>query len=188
MKRAEPGFFSRENNRHFGTKKVYKYGNFIVLKNVKHWPSHTWGPGQMVTSFVIYEFVKTADSPQGLLLHRQSTNQLYKAKAMIKRRDFRPWNEQVADDYRLGMLGLGEAEDFDLKDLDPIDPWKFMCALRTPSFIEIQVFFQGDYVASAEFRKRSGKFEPREAGQVTAGYAKQNLVLKIKSGDARAAQ
>jgi hypothetical protein len=105
IKAAEPGFFNRENTRFFGTKKVYKYGNSLVLKNVRRVHGH-FGQMNTWTSYVIYEFTKTDNSPQGVVLHRQSTNELYKAKAMIKRRDFRPWNEQVADDYRLGMLGI----------------------------------------------------------------------------------
>jgi hypothetical protein len=35
MKEAEPGFFSWANKRWFGTKKIYHYGRFLVLKNVR---------------------------------------------------------------------------------------------------------------------------------------------------------
>lgn len=101
MKRAEPGFFDRSNTRFFGTKKIYKYGNFIVLKNVRRMPGW-FGGTTLSTSYVIYEFVHTPDNPQGFLLHRQSTNELAKAKSMIKRRDFREWREQLAD-YGTGV-------------------------------------------------------------------------------------
>ena len=101
MKAAEPEFFSRKNNKWFGTKKIYKYGNYLVLKNVRRTHGH-FGEMSTWTQYVIYEFVKTEQTPQGLMLHRQSANSLENAKSMIKRKDFREWREQLAD-YGTGV-------------------------------------------------------------------------------------
>lgn len=123
MMAAEPEFFSRSNNRFFGTKHKYKYGNFLVLRNQRRTHGRNiFGGPSTTSSYVIYEFVRTHDRPEGLLLHRQSTGNLKRAKSMIKRRDFRPWREQVIDDPSLAGLGIWESaedeDDFDMKDLD----------------------------------------------------------------------
>lgn len=84
IKAAEPGFFDRPTMRWHGTKKIYKYkGNYLVLKNVKI--SHR-GFGQMETlrSWPIYQFVKTQESPDGILLYKGEGDDLEDAKAMIK--------------------------------------------------------------------------------------------------------
>ena len=94
IKAAEPEFFSRQNNRFFGTKNRYKYGNFIVLHNVKRTGEYFFGTGGF-DYYAIYEFIHPHDRPEGLLLHRGSTRELSDAKQMIKTRDFRSKRERL---------------------------------------------------------------------------------------------
>lgn len=94
IKSIEPDFFNRENTRFFGTKKIYKYGNFLVLKNRRKSHGH-FGNISYHTSYVIYEFIFTHDHPKGLLLHRGSSSDLQDAKLMIKTKDFRSRRERL---------------------------------------------------------------------------------------------
>ena len=110
MMAAEPNFFDKKTNKLFGTKKRYKYGNCLVLKNVSSLHGHLGGTGTY-TRYVIYEFIRTENSPKGVMLYRQIASSLWRAKQMIKRKDWRPWGEQVADDYRLGLRDLDETRE-----------------------------------------------------------------------------
>jgi hypothetical protein len=108
IKAIEPLFFNRKTMRFHGTKKIHKYGNFLVLHNVKFMGGHAFGVGNWtLDQYVIYEFTRTSNTPQGLLLHKGSTKELSDAKQMIKSKDFRS---------RRQRLGLPEAEE-DFKEL-----------------------------------------------------------------------
>jgi len=94
IKAAEPLFFNRRATRFHGTKKIYKYGNFIVVYN--HKVHHLgWGQKSTVDEYVIYEFKVTPDSPDGVLVKRGDTTELADAKKMIKSRDFRSWRQRI---------------------------------------------------------------------------------------------
>jgi hypothetical protein len=123
IKAAEPAFFDRKTMRFHGTRKVYKYkGNYIVLHNVKRMGGHAFGAGDWtLDDHVVYQFVKTKDSPDGVLLYKGSSRFLDTAKRMIKTGDF------VHPLERLMGRPLPEAEeedDFEAKDawLTPDDP------------------------------------------------------------------
>lgn len=107
IKAAEPEFFSRKTNKFFGTKKIYQYGHFLVLKNRRKRMGH-FGNIDYHTSFEIYEFLKTNDTPQGLLLHRGSAGDLPSAKEMIKLKDYRSRYERARD--MLAQAGKPVAE------------------------------------------------------------------------------
>lgn len=100
IKAAEPEFFNRENTKFFGTKKIYHYGDYIVTKNRRKRMSSVifGGAPAYTTNFVIYRFTRTAQNPQGILLHKGEANNLRDAKAMIKTQDFRPKRERLADE------------------------------------------------------------------------------------------
>jgi hypothetical protein len=104
MKAAEPNFFSRETNRFFGTKKLYQYGSYLVVKNKRRMPGYFGGTVDS-TKFIIYRFMRTENSPQGVIMYQQEAPDLQTAKAMIKAQDFRPWREQFR-----ARLGLPESE------------------------------------------------------------------------------
>lgn len=119
IKAAEPGFFSRENNKFFGTKKVYHYGNFIVLKNRRKSIGH-FGNVDYHTSYQIYEFKRTEQNPQGVLIHRGSSGELSDAKAMIKAKDFRSRYERI----RAGMAqprAMPESEEDEFADVGDLE-------------------------------------------------------------------
>lgn len=155
MKAAEPEFFNRSNTRFFGTKKIYKYGNFIVLKNVRRMPGW-FGGTTLSTSYVIYEFVRTEQNPQGILLHKQSTNELYKAKEMIKRRDFRPWREQLADRTQR-LMGESEDDDVSWKDVTDHDrDWVFRYEwIPNGKGYKLSVYFNKKFVGGEWLRTRN---------------------------------
>ena len=119
IKAAEPMFFSRKTIRFHGTKKIYKYGNFLVVHNVKHMAGHTFGFGDWTYNrYAIYHFRKTYDSPKGFLLYRGDARELTDAKHMIKSNDFRSRRE------RLG-LPESEDEDEDFKEVFQADQWAY---------------------------------------------------------------
>jgi hypothetical protein len=155
MKRIEPEFFDRGNTRFFGTKKIYKYGNFIVLKNVRRMPGW-FGGTSLTTSYVIYEFTRTEQNPQGILLHRQSTNELYKAKEMIKRRDFRPWREQLMDRTQR-IMGESDEDDVGWKDVVEQDrDWVFRYEwIPNGKGYKLSVYFNKKFVGGEWLRSRN---------------------------------
>lgn len=106
-----PKFFGRENNRFFGTKKRYKYpGNYVVLKNIRTMPGHgVFGMPRRETSWVIYKFKRTQDTPNGDLFFVAHARDLSDARWMIKHQDFRDWKHRAA--------GLAEADEEEFKDL-----------------------------------------------------------------------
>jgi hypothetical protein len=97
IKAAEPNFFSRKSMKFHGTRKVYKYrGNYVVLHNVKRMGGHGFGVGDWtLDEYVIYQFTKTADTPEGTLLYKGRSKELPDAKAMIKSEDFRSRREKL---------------------------------------------------------------------------------------------
>lgn len=94
MKAAVPFFFNRRAMRFHGTKKIYKYGNFIVLKNISKLHG---GNGNIFhkENFPIYQFVHTEDSPEGRLRKVGEGIHLDDAKEMIKKKDFRDFAERA---------------------------------------------------------------------------------------------
>lgn len=94
IKAAEPLFFNRRAMRFHGTKKIYKYGNYIVVYNKKE-ERRMWGQVSTREEYVIYEFKITHDSPDGVLIKRGDTDELADAKKMIKSRDFRSWRQKI---------------------------------------------------------------------------------------------
>lgn len=124
IKAAEPGFFNRKNTKLFGTKKIYKYGNFLVLKNVRKHHGH-FGNFSYYTSYVIYEFVKTEDDPIGHLKCRGDAKDLQDAKEQIKLKDFRSRLERAREMIaKMGNRPVAEAEeDLDSEEAD-IELWK----------------------------------------------------------------
>jgi hypothetical protein len=155
MKAAEPGFFSRQNNRWFGTEKVYKYGNFLVLKNARWVPGSfgQMGTWRTWTQYVIYEFVKTEDTPQGLMHYHGSANGLADAKAMIKAGDFRPMREQIADRH-----GIHEDDEESTKELLGgnlgYDPWEFRYE-KQPKGYKLSIYYNRRYAGGEWFHTRN---------------------------------
>jgi GNAT superfamily N-acetyltransferase len=121
IKAAEPGFFSRKNTKLFGTKKIYQYRNFIVLKNVRKHHGH-FGNISYYTSYVIYEFKKTEDYPEGHLYCRGDAKDLQDAKEQIKLKDFRSRLERARDMIaKMGTPAVAESEDDDFADVGDIE-------------------------------------------------------------------
>ena len=88
IKAAQPLFFNRRAMRIHGTKKIYKYGNFLVLKNISKLHG---GNGNIFhkENFPIYQFVHSDDRPEGYLRKVGNGIHLDDAKEMVKKKDFR---------------------------------------------------------------------------------------------------
>lgn len=98
MKAAEPGFFSRESIKWHGTKKIYKYGNFLVLKNVKKVRGNSAFNHNVFHQerYAVYEFSFSEDG-KGYMRYRAEGISLDDAKDMIKKKDFRDFRERVSE-------------------------------------------------------------------------------------------
>lgn len=81
IKATNPGFFSRSNNRFFGTRKIFKLGNFIILYNVKIDPRN---PAMDMRNFRAYEYCYSVNSGEFRLLGYKNTRDLDDIKDMIR--------------------------------------------------------------------------------------------------------
>ena len=106
IKAAVPLFFDRKTMRFHGTRKVYQYGNYIVVHNIKRMSGHERRMDDWtLNEYVVYKFEKTPESPEGDLRYLATTKELSNAKRMIKLRDFRSEREKQA----WGDVGMEEA-------------------------------------------------------------------------------
>lgn len=125
MKAAEPGFFEKSpgNKTWFGSSRYYPMGRYLIVRNRRKQPGH-FGNTRTINSWVIYEFKRTPDSPNGLLLYIAPAHDLRDARKMIRRQDFRPYFERVREEIAgLGQRRMAESdpEDFVSLPLDDID-------------------------------------------------------------------